>query len=341
MNNKITKVGCIDPSISGQDRIDPLLSEERKYMMQSTMLSPEIHNLYLADLKSDTYRGKTKAASPVFLIVLSQTGGGKSHLSNLEYNNYGGNIVRINSDQYKLVGRTKNSLFQQYKDIRYNMAQNTSAISDEKLYHDFLVDYAFLTACDAYLYRDEIVVDSINKGYNILMECAPSKKEKMFIDIDELRKAGYRVRVSVMSASWINSALSIHERYEDEIEKVESAKLTSLDRHNDSFDSLLQCVKIAQEKGAEISIYSRGDKNSLYVPQRIYTTGDVNFPNATEALLYSQKCDEKRTIAGFKKRYLILKARMTQREAPKRQIAQLEKVEEQYLKLIEENEKDI
>lgn len=127
----------------------------------------------------------------------------------------------------------------------------------EEIQKNHQTEYAFLTAPDSYWHRDQMLVDAISKKYNILMECATSKKEGLFIDISKLAQAGYEVEICVLGVSSLNSLLSVHERYENLLECSSStAKLTGVARHDDSFDSLNTAIKEVQSmRGVKVNVY--------------------------------------------------------------------------------------
>lgn len=206
----------INPKIRAKDRIYSELPDQLKQLMQRYVLTEEEHLRILEDIKEESYKGKETVANPEFIIVLGQTGSGKSNLTSKIYRSRQNNLVIIDSDKYK-----------EYRG------------DNEELRKKYLVEYAFLTAPDSYLHRDEMLVDAMSKKYNILMECAPSKKDGLFIDIEKLQKNGYKVQVCALGVSSLNSLLSVHERYESNMLLNRSAaKLTSINRHDDSFASI-------------------------------------------------------------------------------------------------------
>lgn len=203
----------------------------------------------------------------------------------------------------------------------------------EEILRKHLLEYAFLTAPDAYLHRDEMLVDAISKRYNILMECATSQKEGFFIDISKLRKLGYGVEICALGVSSLNSLLSAHERYEERMELEDrAAKLTSIERHDDSFISLSTAIRDAQNmQGVTIRVFERGKKH-LYFPNQIYSSDsdERKFSCALEALMYAQAKDEKETMQTFETRYSVVRSQMANRNAPAKQIEQLESLKARF-----------
>ena len=303
----------INPKLKAKDRIFSELPDNIKSLMNEYILSDEDHKDVLDSIKKVAYRGKKVEENPKFIIVLGQTGSGKSNLT-AKLIGSNSNLVIIDSDKYK----------EYRKDTR-------------KILEKHMVEYAFLTAPDAYQHRDEMIYDTMKNKYNILMECATSEKNGMFVDIERIKKQGYTVELNVMGVSELNSLLSIHERYEAQIMlNYPAAKLTGIERHDDSYTSLGKVIKNIENNDIKITIYQRGEKYP-YVPEAIYSSNDIcqRFSSVTEALEYSQNKDRKNTIERFPERYTTIQNQMFNRSAPESQLQQLEEVRKRYSKLIE------
>lgn len=299
----------INPNLKAKDRIFEELPQQLKELMRKHLLTEEEHLNVLNEIKKKSYDGKFPVEHPKFIIVLGQTGAGKSNLT-ASITTQDSNLVVIDSDKYK-----------EYR------------LDSPEIQKKHLVEYAYLTAPDAYQHRDEMIYDTMKNKYNILMEVATSEKQGMFIDIDkEIRARGYDVEIAVLGVSQINSLLSIHERYESQITLgLSTAKLTSVSRHDDSFTSLSKCVRSIDESDVDISVYQRGERLP-YTPKKIYssTDGKKRFQSAIEALNYVQEQDKKKTIAGFTQRFSIVQQQMLTRNAPKEQRQQLGLVLDRY-----------
>lgn len=308
----------INPELRAKDRIYSELPNELKKLMKEHILSEEEHMKVLDKIKKVSYENKQPVENPKFTIVVGQTGSGKSNLTSSLYKK-DNNVVIIDSDKYKA-----------YRS------------DSEEILKNHLVEYAFLTAPDAYLHRDEMLTDAINKRYNILMECATSQKDGLFIDVFDLLKKGYKVEMCAIGVSSLNSLLSLHERYESEMQlKYNAAKLTKIDRHDDSFKSLNKVIGVMQRyPQISIKVFKRG-KEYLDDPEMIYcsTNGEKRFSCALEAIMYAQSTDEKKTLQNFEKRYNIIREQMNIRNAPKAQMNQLDKVKERYERNYEKNKR--
>ena len=302
----------INPKLRAINRIHKDLPQDLKKLMEKYILSEEEHEKVLEDIKEVSYKGKKTVENPKFILVAGQTGSGKSNLTASLYKKDKGNLVIIDSDKYKAFRE-----------------------DSQEILKNHLVEYAYLTAPDAYLHRDEMIVDAMEKKYNILMECAPSQKEGFFVDISKLMEAGYNVEICVLGVSALNSLLSVHERYEAKLQLNDiAAKLTGIGRHDDSFNSLGNALRYTQKTSQiEIKIFERG-REYPYIPNMIYSSNsnERRFSCALEALTYAQRCDEKLIMHNFESRYKAVENQMENRNAPIEQKEQLEKVWERYEK---------
>lgn len=299
----------INPKIRAKDRIYSELPEELKILMEKYVLTEEEHLKILEDIKEKSYAGKTPVDNPEFTLVVGQTGSGKSNLTSAIYRKKD-NMVIIDPDNYKAY-RSDND------EIRKN----------------YLVQYAFLTAPDSYLHRDEMIVDAMSKRYNILMEMAPSRKDGLFVDIDELQKQGYKVEICILGVSSLNSLLSVHERYEaNMLLNKTSAKLTSINRHDDSFEATNNVIRDVQKNPqCAINVYERG-REYPFMPDMIYSSNsdERRFSCPLEALMFAQQNDYRLAVPTFEKRYKTIESQMDNRNAPEEQRKQLEEVKARY-----------
>lgn len=306
----------INPKLKAEDRIYKNLPEDLKKLMKQYLLTEEKHEEVLQAIKDASYFKKKKIEppdKPKYIIVLGQTGAGKSHLT--EYiTKQNSNVVIIDSDKYK--GYREDS---------------------DDIQRDHLVEYAYLTAPDAYWHRDQMIYDAMENRYNILMECATTEKDGMFIDVEKIIQMGYDVEVVALGVSDINSLISVHERYEDQIKNgYVAAKLTSIERHDDSYSSLIKCIRNIDENRIKVSIYERG-KGFPFTPTEIYHTGskEKRFESAADAMQYAQTQDRNATLTEFPTRYSIVSQRMISRGAPMEQSKQLNEVLARYQKTME------
>lgn len=134
----------------------------------------------------------------------------------------------------------------------------------------------------------------------------------------------YDINYFGLAVGNLPSAFSIHKRYEEDIRNPKmkgEAKLTSLARHNDSYDAV---KNNARYRLAKLHIYRRGTVEEKYVPQLVDGENKVGI---FKKLQYeSNVIYAKEQLANNMKEYNEIKRLMEERNADKSQIEQLENV---------------
>lgn len=230
-----------DPIISSN--ISPQLAERmRKYR-----LSDEDYLITLFASMKFAFEGKRIVENPTATVLLSQTGAGKTNLrtSILKENP---NIVVINADQYKKFR----------PDEKIILAEDPT-------------NFGALTGIDSYDNLSNIIDFAVSRGYNILIECAPSLQQGLVgVDVDKFRMAGYDTQFHVLSVGDLISSLAIHLRYENELQAGRisgDVKLTNITRHNESYQALEKYV--SQIEDSMLRIYRRGTESEHRRPIEI------------------------------------------------------------------------
>lgn len=291
-------------------RVSPNVKPEIAKLMIDYALTPEEHERVLRRIEDYCFYGKHPVENPKIYLVISQTGAGKSTLTShlLKINHQ--NTVVIDSDNFKSFNPKKEHIQAKYPTL-----------------------YGYLTGIDAYLHRDEIYTKALSEGYNVLIEVAPSTKEKLFnIDFDELARYGYQIDANILAVSQINSLISVHERFEGQIEaKMNSPKLTDFKRAIDSYESLGMILKeLLPMDEVQVNIWKRGSYDQLQegeiMPAPILLTSDKS--KAVEEFEKARKEDEAQTLTEAPKRIKIVKEQMESRRAPTAQRAQFAQIEE-------------
>ena len=290
-------------------RVSPNVKPEVAKLMIDYALSPEEHMKVLTRIEDYCFAGKYPVRNPKIYLVISQTGAGKSSLTShlMKVNHQ--NTVVIDSDAFKAFNPKRNFICAKYPTL-----------------------YGYLTGIDAYLHRDEIYEKALQEGYNVLIEVAPSTKERLFnIDFEELARYGYNIDANILAVSRANSLLSIHERFEGQIEaKMNSPKLTDFKRANDSYDSLGMVLEdLLELPNVSVNIWQRGSydmmKEDEYMPSPVLLTRDKT--EAVEVFQDARRRDEESTMRDAPRRIKIVKEQMEARRAPTDQRAQFSQVE--------------
>lgn len=298
-------------------RISPSVKPEVAELMIEYALTPEEHKKALENVRQYCFSGMSPVKNPKIYLVIAQTGGGKSSLTASILKNEPNTVV-IDSDAFKAFNPKRQEISKNYPTL-----------------------YGYLTGIDAYIHRDEIYAEALQKGYNVLVEIAPSSKERLFtVNFDELEYYGYQIEANVLAVSLANSLLSVHERFEGQIEaKMAAPKLTDFKRAVDSYNAVeLVLSDLTKMNNVNVNIWKRGNdavntniKNefnskNLY-PNPLLLTCDKN--QAIQVFGAARKLDEEITKNTAEKRIETIKSQMKLRNAPTDQRAQFSKVEEQ------------
>lgn len=253
------------------------------------------------------FNGKKPSDTPKSNILLAQTGAGKSNLRELILR-HNPNSVIIDSDKFK------------------RFRSDADAIFEEDAPH-----FGALTGIDSYDHADNINKYAMEKGYNILIECAPSLSQGMIgVDISLMEAYSYDINYHALAVGNLISAFSIHKRYERDIrdEKMKGeAKLTDLGRHNDSYNAMIKVIKNIDPN--KLFIYRRGTKSENYVPVLV---------DATNKVAKFEELQHESNMLYVKEQNLMkmpdyneIKREMKERKATPTQLEQLEKIRDAFL----------
>ena len=291
-----------------KSKISGMKPEIEKLMIEYA-LTPEEHKIALEKTRHYCFGGKYPVKNPKFFVVVAQTGGGKSSLT-AQILRDNPNTVVIDSDAFKAFNPRKDEIIKKYPTL-----------------------YGYLTRIDGYMHRDEIYEEAVNNGYNILMEIAPSSKDKLFcINLEELHSKGYTIEEDFLAVSEINSLISVHERYEGQIEAdMDSPKLTELKRARDSYNAvdlvLDDALKIDY---VNVNLWRRGSfeaaQGKEFMPSPVFITDDKSI--ILQEFNKTRLADQEKTLKNAHQRIKIVKMQMDLRHAPTDQRAQLSQIEE-------------
>ena len=293
------KMGEINPRLSYEyeqkilSMINPWINENTKKLMVEYALTPEEHLSALNKIREYCFRGKSPSAYPTCYLVISQTGGGKSGLTAKILSN-NKNIVVIDSDAFKAFNPHSAEIQDKYPD-----------------------KFGSLTGPDAYMHRDEVYQEAIANGYDILIEIAPSPNDMYFnVNFEELLAAGYIIDANILAVSLANSLLSIHERYEGQLESgMKNAKLTDFPRAMGSYEAVESVVRdlIARED-VLLSIYKRGNTiNENKIPLPEFITSDKSV--AMESFKMARDADYLSILSMISERIKAIRSKMDERKA--------------------------
>lgn len=286
----------------------PHLNEDVKTLMKEHLLTDKeyLRTFYYA--MAITFYHKHPVKNPKIAIVAAQTGSGKSNLT--------ARLLR-EDDNYIFVDSDK------YKHYRYDA---------QKIAKEYQVLYPFLTAPDGYDCADNIYQYAIDNQYNIIKETAPSANKGLLgVNLEDVIEKGYTVFVHILAVGELNSILSLHERYEKQIlSGLRTAKLTGLNRHDESYNALIKNVEslIGNSEIKQINVYKRGTKENNFEPIMLYPS--KIFENPIHAIKEARIEDNNATISEFSNRYQLILEQMKNRTAPLEQLEQLKNLRDRY-----------
>lgn len=284
--------------------IAPNIDENTAKLMEEYLLSDEEYLLTFFYVMAISFYNKKPVENPKLTIVAAQTGSGKSNLT--------AKILREN-ENYVFVDSDK------YKHYRYDAVD----ISNK-----YPLLYPFLTGPDGYDHAENIYEYALDHKYNIIKETAPScNKGLLGVDINKLKKNKYEISLNILAVSGLNSALSMHERYEVQIlSGLKTAKLTGIHRHNESYEALIPNIQELLENKdiTEIKIFKRGIEKEGFNPILIYPSTKYKTP--IEAVEEERAKDYKETKQNLEDRYKLLLKQMKKRNAPEKQYSQLDEI---------------
>lgn len=291
-------------------RISPKVKPEVASLMIDYALSEEEHYRVLQQIRDYCFRGKEpvdrKNERPKAFLVIAQTGAGKSNLT-MSIHKKNNNIVIIDSDEFKAFNPNNEEIKEKYPQY-----------------------YGHLTGLDAYLHRDEVYEEALQKGYNILIEIAPSSKELLFnINFEELEHYGYDIEAYILAVSGENSFISMHERYEGQVEaEMKAPKLTDLNRAMDSVTAVPIVIKDLLENHPEVdmNLLKRAiiSGNEQELPEPVFVTDD----KSTFLDEYEKAIEEDRALTMLDAESRIAKVirQMQKRNAISAHVHQFEQV---------------
>lgn len=300
-------------------RTDPVISENISYSLGQSMLSHRLSDedylMVFFQVVHTSFFEKTKSDKKSASVLISQTGAGKTNLTNLILKK-DPNIVIINPDLYK----------------KFN--PKLQEILQEDPTH-----LGALTGIDSYDHANNIRNLAIENGYNLLFECAPSQKQGLIgIDLKTLEEHGYDIRFHIMAVGNLLSSMAIHWRYENEINKNPTScqtKLTDLSRHDDSYKGVETVISLLPSD--KISIYRRGTQEERQEPQEItkhdrhiFTQKDI-----INILSKEREISNRNYIFNaqnsFQEDFNQIKTSMENRNAPEAQFKQLNEIYDRYI----------
>ena len=265
-------------------------------------LSEEEHRIVLEQIKEKLFVKKPHQNNPSIMFVVGQPGCGKTtYIGSTDLSNY----IIINSDDYRHYSKYSKEILDKYP-----------------------TNYATFTNFDAHLWGDELFSYAIQNNYSVLWEKAPT--DYSLIDLISTIPNNYDIVINIVVRGNLSSLLATRERYEKEILSSRTAKLSNIDTHNKCYELLpnfiLKCLLL-------------GVKVNYIVPvDREFKTISVNTDNYLSLLQDLRDNSNVKTCLNYDVRINNIKSDMINRDAPKEQFVELEKIENEFIKYAIDND---
>ena len=277
-------------------------------------LSKKEHDRIYGQIEQEVFQNAEKSDKPIAIIVGGQSGAGKGAVisySKRQVESTGNNILIITTDEYKPF--------------------HPSAIELAKKYP---TDYVEIIEQDAGEWTGQVLRKAIDEKYNFIFE-GTLKNNRILDRIRELKQNGFRIIVRALAVPKLESLLSIHERYQNQIERLGFGRLISVEHHNSAYEGVPQTIDDIEKSGlCKVEVYKRGI--TITEPIRIYSSDskDKKYLNARMALAEGRRQEESKTNVTAKCRIEELERFYKEKGLTKKEIEELQKVKEYFNELI-------
>lgn len=274
-------------------------------------LSEEEHNKIYKEIEKEVFVNSTPQDEPIAIIVGGQPGCGKGGVIAYTKNQVEANgkcIILITTDEYK--------------------PYHPNAIEIARKYP---TEYVEIVEQDAGPWTGSIMKKAIDDKHNFIFE-GTLKNDRILDRIQELKQNGFNVTVRVLAVPRLESLLTVHERYEKQMEVLTYGRLISIEHHNKAYDGIPAVVDKIEKSGlCTVEVYLRGDEIGKQV--KVYSSKEKNerFPTARIALEEYRKSEGKETIKTAKTRVNKLRESFVKRNAKESELKQLDELENYWI----------
>ena len=274
-------------------------------------LSEEEHNKIYKEIEKEVFVNSTPQDEPIAIIVGGQPGCGKGGVIAYTKNQVEANgkcIILITTDEYK--------------------PYHPNAIEIARKYP---TEYVEIVEQDAGPWTGSIMKKAIDDKHNFIFE-GTLKNDRILDRIQELKQNGFNVTVRVLAVPRLESLLTVHERYEKQMEVLTYGRLISIEHHNKAYDGIPAVVDKIEKSGlCTVEVYLRGDE--IGKPVKVYSSKEKNerFPTARIALEEYRKSEGKETIKTAKTRVTKLRESFVKRNAKESDLKQLDELENYWI----------
>ena len=270
-------------------------------------LSEEEHNEIYKRIEKEVFRNSTPDDQPIAVIVGGQPGCGKGGVISYTQNEAKANgkcIILITTDEYK--------------------PYHPNAIEIARKYP---TEYVEIVEQDAGPWTGSIMKKAIDDRYNFIFE-GTLKNDRILDRIKELKQNGFSVIVRALAVPRLESLLTVHERYQKQMEVLTYGRLISINHHNKAYDGIPAVVDKIEKSGlCSVEIYLRG--KTIGKPIKVYSSKEKNerFPTARIALEEYRKSEAQAVSITAKTRVAKLREGFIKRNANESEMKQLDELE--------------
>lgn len=212
--------------------------KEIEEILKKYKLTEEEHEKYYQIIKRLWTTEQYPVEKPIAVIIGGQTGAGKSGIISYSKKMFpNNNVVIINSDEIKTFHPYGEEIASKYSEL-----------------------YTIITDQESNTWTSKLFEDVRNEGYNIIFEGTMKNNRIADEAIPILQKLGYFVVVRGLSVSGLESRLSIHERYEEQLKHKGWGRFVVPEHHNQTYEGMPETIDYIEqnEKYDVLEIYARG-----------------------------------------------------------------------------------
>lgn len=276
-------------------------------------LTPTEHQTIYRQIEDEVFNEMLVSDEPIAIIVGAQSGAGKGAVitySKNELEAQGKQVIIITTDEYK--------------------PYHPKAIKMAKKYP---TEYVSIVEQDAGAWTGQVLRKSIDEGYNFIFE-GTLKNNRILDRIKEMKEKGFSVTVRVLAVPKLESLISLHERYQEQIDKIGFGRLVSTSHHNQAYAGVPSTVDAIEKSGlCTVEVYVRGKE--LNKPEMVYSSQvpSTAYPTARIALEEYRRIKEADVRKTAPSRIENLKELFTARGATEEEMKQLENLEDEYINI--------
>lgn len=206
-------------------------------------LEPDTHADILREIEKQALATTQPAGRPVAIILGGQPGAGKAGLASAALDEFAGNAVKIDADELR-----KNH--PHYIEL---MREDDRTAADR-------------THGDAGSWAVKLTSAAITSRRNLVVDGTMRDPESLATLCRKLRNHGYRVEARVMAVNGLVSRLSIHERYERQVQANGFGRWSNRDKHDEAFAGVpLTVEKLEAERLVDrMTVFTRNSDEPVY-----------------------------------------------------------------------------